>query len=178
MPGRRTLTLFLLHDALKSIWQTVARANEYVDRQAPWKLAKDPASRAALESTLASLVRQLARQAVYLWPFMPKKSEELWKSLGAPGSRLDIADIGPAILHGPMVEALQGSARDLAKVGLARTMRRVGFQAHDGRIFEALVARGGILVAIHSEPRAADALAVLFSYGGGNAAIGAWTGRV
>ena len=37
---------------------------------------------------------------------------------------------------------------------------------------------GGVLVAIHSEPRAADALAVLHSYGGGNAAIGAWTGRV
>jgi methionyl-tRNA synthetase len=68
------------------VWLTVARANEYVDRQAPWKLAKDPASRPQLESTLATLVRQLARQAVYLWPFMPGKSEELWKSLGAPGS--------------------------------------------------------------------------------------------
>ncbi|HEU4748216.1 MAG TPA: methionine--tRNA ligase [Gemmatimonadaceae bacterium] len=76
---------FLLHDALKSVWQTVARGNEYVDRQAPWKLAKDPAARGDLESTLASLVRQLARQAVYLWPFMPRKSEELWRSLGAPG---------------------------------------------------------------------------------------------
>jgi hypothetical protein len=102
----------------------------------------------------------------------------LEKSLGAPGGRLDIAGIGPAILHGPMVEALQGSSRDLAKAGLAGTMRRVGFQAHDGRIFETLVARGGILVGVHSEPRAADALAVMFSYGGGNAAIGAWTGRV
>jgi methionyl-tRNA synthetase len=75
---------FLLHDALRAVWLTVARANEYVDRQAPWKLAKDPAKRAELESTLASLVRQLARQAVYLWPFIPKKSEELWRSLGAP----------------------------------------------------------------------------------------------
>jgi methionyl-tRNA synthetase len=77
---------FLLHDALRAVWQTIARANEYVDRQAPWKLAKDPANRAALESTLATLVRQLARQAVYLWPFMPNKAEELWKSLGAPSS--------------------------------------------------------------------------------------------
>jgi len=76
---------FLLHEALKAVWQTIARANEYVDRQAPWKLAKDPASRGALESTLASLVRQLARQAVYLFPFMPGKAEELWKSLGGPG---------------------------------------------------------------------------------------------
>jgi methionyl-tRNA synthetase len=81
---------FLLHEALKAVWQTVARANEYVDRRAPWKLAKDPAQRAELESTLASLVRQLTRQAVYLWPFMPGKSEELWKSLGAPGSPAEI----------------------------------------------------------------------------------------
>jgi hypothetical protein len=108
----------------------------------------------------------------------PDVAALLEKSLGAPGSRLDIAGIGPSILHGSMIEALQGSVRDLAKAGLSGTMRRVGFQAHDCRIFEALVARGGILVAIHSEPRAADALAVLFSYGGGNAAIGAWTGRV
>jgi methionyl-tRNA synthetase len=77
---------FLLHEALRAVWLTVARGNEYVDRQAPWKLAKDPGSRAELESTLATLVRQLSRQAVYLWPFMPGKSEELWKSLGAPES--------------------------------------------------------------------------------------------
>ena len=99
-------------------------------------------------------------------------------SLGATASGLDIAGVGPAVLHGPMVGALQGTIGDFAKIGLAGAMRRVGFQAHDGRIFEALVARGGILVAVHSEPRAADALAVMFSYGGGNAAIGAWTGRV
>jgi methionyl-tRNA synthetase len=77
---------FLLHDALRAVWLTVARGNEYVDRQAPWKLAKDPALRAELESTLATLMRQLTRQAVYLSPFMPNKAEELWKALGAPGS--------------------------------------------------------------------------------------------
>ena len=77
---------FLLHEALRAVWQTIARANEYVDRQAPWKLAKDPASRGELESTLATLMRQLVRQAVYLFPFMPNKAEELWKALGAPGS--------------------------------------------------------------------------------------------
>ncbi|HEX9383870.1 MAG TPA: class I tRNA ligase family protein [Gemmatimonadaceae bacterium] len=77
---------FLLHDALRAVWQTISRANEYVDRQAPWKLAKDPGGRAALERTLATLVRQLTRQAVYIWPFMPGKAEELWSSLGGPGS--------------------------------------------------------------------------------------------
>jgi hypothetical protein len=108
----------------------------------------------------------------------PEAAALLEKSLGTAGTRLDVATIGSVVMHGPMVDALQGSVRDFAKVGMSGTMRRVGFQAHDGRIFEALVARGGILVGVHSEPRAADALAVLLSYGGGNAAIGAWTGRV
>jgi hypothetical protein len=108
----------------------------------------------------------------------PETAALLEKSLGAAASRLDVAGIGNLVLHGPMVESLQGNAHDFGKLGLAGTMGRVGFQAHDGRIFEALVARGGILVSVHSEPRAADALAIMFSYGGGNAAIGAWTGRV
>jgi methionyl-tRNA synthetase len=77
---------FLLHDALRIVWQSVARGNEYVDRQAPWKLAKDPALRGDLETTLASLMRQLARQAVCLAPFMPRKAAELWTQLGAPGT--------------------------------------------------------------------------------------------
>jgi hypothetical protein len=98
--------------------------------------------------------------------------------LGAEAGRLELPTVGAALARGPLVDALQGSAQDLGKLGLSGTMRRVGFQAHDGRIFEALTGRGGVLVAIRSEPRAADALAILHSYGGGNAAIGAWTGRV
>jgi hypothetical protein len=100
------------------------------------------------------------------------------RTFGSAGEHLDVAGIGAILARGPMVDALQGGARDLPKLGLAGTMRRVGFQAHDGRIFETLTGRGGVLVAIRSEPRAADALAILHSYGGGNAAIGAWTGKV
>ena len=97
---------------------------------------------------------------------------------GVEGGRLEIVRIGPAVTHGPLVGALQGRARDLDRSGVAPTMRRAGFQAHDGFIFETLTARGGVMVGVHSEPRAADALAVMFAYGGGNAAIGAWAGRV
>jgi hypothetical protein len=100
------------------------------------------------------------------------------RTFGAAGDRVELAAIGPVLARGPLVDALQGPSRDLSRLGLAGTMRRVGFQSHDGRIFEALTGRGGVLVAIRSEPRAADALAILHSYGGGNAAIGAWTGRV
>jgi hypothetical protein len=100
------------------------------------------------------------------------------KTFGRPGDRMELGVVGAAVAHGPLVAALQGPLGDLATIGLARAMRRVGFQAHDGRIFETLTARGGVLVAVHSEPRAADAIALFHSYGGGNAAIGAWSGRV
>jgi methionyl-tRNA synthetase len=87
---------FLLHEALRIVWQGVTRGNEYVDRRAPWKQAKDPAQRGELEITLASLVRQLARQAVLVSPFMPTKAQELWRQLGGPGDvasqRLDALD--------------------------------------------------------------------------------------
>ena len=99
-------------------------------------------------------------------------------ALGAAANRVDLAGIGAAMARGPLVASLQTGVGDLAKLGLAGTMRRVGFQSHDGRIFDELTGRGGVLVAIQTESRAADALAILHSYGGGNAAIGAWTGRV
>ncbi len=80
---------YLLHEAIQAVLKTVTRANEFVDRKAPWKLAKDPALKAELDATLASLVRQLARHAVYLFPFMPGKAANLWSSLGAPGSPVE-----------------------------------------------------------------------------------------
>jgi hypothetical protein len=107
----------------------------------------------------------------------PELKAFIERELGTPVD-LELRDLGAAVARGPIVAVLQGGDQGLSKLGLSGTMRRVGFQQHDGRIFDTLTARGGVLVAIHSEPRAADALAVLHSYGGGNAAIGAWTGRV
>ena len=76
---------FLLHEGLRRVMASVARGNEYVQSQQPWALAKDPAKRAALEGVLSAIIRQLARHALYLAPFMPSKSQELWTQLGGPG---------------------------------------------------------------------------------------------
>ena len=95
-----------------------------------------------------------------------------------PVPTFDVRGLGTVRARGLLVDALQGSDQQLSRQGLAATARRVGFQVHDGRIFETLTGRGGVLVAISSDARASDALAILHSYGGGNAAIGAWAGRV
>ena len=39
-----------------------------------------------LDSTMAALARHLARHCVLLHPFMPGKTMELWRALGAPGT--------------------------------------------------------------------------------------------
>ena len=88
---------YLLHEALKAVWRTVSRANEFVDKQAPWKLAADETQAAELDRTLGSLARQLVRQCVCIAPFMPERAEELWSRLGAPGS-----------VHDQRFEALEG----------------------------------------------------------------------
>ncbi len=98
--------------------------------------------------------------------------------LGDPGETVEVAGLGTVRARGPIVDALQGVERELTAKGVGACMRRVGFQKHDGYIYQTLTERGGVLVAVLSEPRAADALALLMAYGGGNAAIGAWTGRV
>ena len=99
-------------------------------------------------------------------------------SLGRRPDRVEAKSIGLVVACGPLVRVLQGEDSGLTSSGLGSTIGRAGFQRHDGHIFEVLTGRGGVLVAVRNEPRAAEALAKLHAYGGGNAAIGAWTGRV
>jgi hypothetical protein len=98
--------------------------------------------------------------------------------LGTAPERLELKRLGTVLAKGPLVNALQGDDRGLATEGLGGTMTRAGFQPHDGHIFETLTDRGGVLVSVRDERRAGDALAKMHSYGGANAAIGAWSGRV
>ena len=87
---------YLLHEALKRVMACVARGNEFVQASQPWALAKNPESAAQLETVLAAIVRQLARHAIHLAPFMPNKAQELWAQLGGPGRVEDqrFADVG------------------------------------------------------------------------------------
>ena len=61
--------------------ELAARANRYVVETEPWKLAKAKRD-AELDRALADLVRTIARLAVLSAPFIPVKSEEIWRALG------------------------------------------------------------------------------------------------
>jgi hypothetical protein len=108
----------------------------------------------------------------------PDTTGLLQRVFGRTPDRIELPGIGTTIGFGSLFALVGPGGGEAAGPGLASSLTRVGFQTHDGRIFETLTGRGGILVAVRSEPRAADALSTLHCYGGGNAAIGAWTGRV
>ena len=108
----------------------------------------------------------------------PDISGLLQRVFGRTPDTIDLPGIGTALGLGSLLAVVGPGATEAAGPGLAASLTRVGFQSHDGRIFETLTGRGGVLVAVRSEPRAADALSTLHCYGGGNAAIGAWTGRL
>ncbi len=108
----------------------------------------------------------------------PETAALVERAFGGSPARIVLPRLGAVVATGSLVEALDGRGGDLARMGLAPALKHVGFQTHDGQIFEALTDKGGVLVAVRGEPRAADALAVFHSFGGGNAAIGAWAGRL
>ncbi|HEY8945275.1 MAG TPA: methionine--tRNA ligase subunit beta, partial [Polyangiaceae bacterium] len=68
--------------AMRLIMALADRANEYVDRVEPWKLAKDP-SKAAETQAVCSVVLNLYRQiVVYLAPVLPRLAADSEKLLG------------------------------------------------------------------------------------------------
>jgi methionyl-tRNA synthetase len=79
---RAAMDANLLHQGAAAAIELSAAANVFIEEQAPWKQAKDPAQAAALDATLGSLARGLAALASLLSPFMPVKMRELAERLG------------------------------------------------------------------------------------------------
>ena len=75
-----------VHEALEAVWTVIERANEFTDRAKPWAAGKDESRRAELGTTLSALLETLRLAALWSWPAMPGKCEELWAVLGLPGT--------------------------------------------------------------------------------------------
>jgi methionyl-tRNA synthetase len=74
-----------LQGALQEIWSLVTRANQYVDKTAPFKLAKDPAQAQRLDEVLYNLAETCRVLAVLLWPFLPETATKIYEQLGLKG---------------------------------------------------------------------------------------------
>jgi methionyl-tRNA synthetase len=70
------------HRALARLWDYIRLVNRYVDEQAPWVLARDPARRRQLDTVLYHQVESLRIIALLLFPFMPHTAASMWRQLG------------------------------------------------------------------------------------------------
>ena len=89
-----------LHEGIAAAFQIVDAANVFIADNAPWKLAKDPASAPRLDAVLFEAAEAVRVGAVLLLPVMPSSCEEILRRIGAPvrgpALRLDDARWQPA----------------------------------------------------------------------------------
>lgn len=76
--------------ALDDLWAFLRHLDGYIVKAEPWKLAKDEANAAKLDTVLAQLYRALRLTAVLAAPVMPELCQQLWESLGLTGKVTDL----------------------------------------------------------------------------------------
>ena len=74
---------FQFQNALEQVFKTIQRANKYIDENAPWALAKDPANRVRLSTVMYHLLETIRICATLLTPFMPESAEKIFDQIGA-----------------------------------------------------------------------------------------------
>ncbi|MBR5974179.1 MAG: methionine--tRNA ligase [Clostridiales bacterium] len=72
-----------ISNALAEIFKVIARANKYIDENAPWVLAKDESKKTRLATVLYNLLDTIRMCSILLYPVMPNTCPEIWKQIGA-----------------------------------------------------------------------------------------------
>ena len=70
--------------AIVAINEFVTACNTYIEINAPWKLAKDPANAAQLDEVLHALAEALRVVAIVLAPLLPTAAREIFHQLNCP----------------------------------------------------------------------------------------------
>ena len=113
---------FQFQNALEHIFKTIQRANKYIDENAPWTLAKDPANRARLATVMYNLLETVRICAVLLTPFMPDSVEKIFDQIGAnDGCLLGAAQLGAKVLGALAPEAGKKLEQELAGESTCRS---------------------------------------------------------
>ena len=67
---------------LQAIWELIGLCDEYIDKAAPWQLAKNPDSHPRLNTVLNTASRALRLLSVLMYPYMPQTAVQLAQQLG------------------------------------------------------------------------------------------------
>jgi methionyl-tRNA synthetase len=68
--------------SLETIWALLQQCDQYIEKNAPWKLAKNPEDRDKLGQVLFQVAYSIAFSIPFLYPFMPHTAYEIARQLG------------------------------------------------------------------------------------------------
>ncbi|TKB69525.1 MAG: methionine--tRNA ligase subunit beta [Nitrospira sp.] len=67
---------------LQAIWELIGLCDEYIDKAAPWKLAKNSEDQPRLRTVLNTAWKALRLLSVLIYPYMPKTASDMADQLG------------------------------------------------------------------------------------------------
>ena len=79
------------HKALMDTWEFINAVNRYIDKSAPWALAKEN-RQDRLATVMYTIMESLHVIAVLVYPFMPESADKIHTSLG-PGAHTQPAEL-------------------------------------------------------------------------------------
>jgi methionyl-tRNA synthetase len=94
------------HEGLEEVWKIIRGANGYIDRQAPWALAKTDKVR--MGAVLRVLVDAIRVAATLLQPVMPGSMARMLDQLGVPPEARSFAGLATPLLDGRTLPPPQG----------------------------------------------------------------------
>jgi methionyl-tRNA synthetase len=94
------------HEGLEEIWKVIRAANGYIDRQAPWALAKT--DKARMGAVLRVLVDTIRVVATLLQPVMPGSMARMLDQLGVAPDARTFAALGTPLTDGAALPPPQG----------------------------------------------------------------------
>ncbi|GAF91047.1 unnamed protein product, partial [marine sediment metagenome] len=95
------MNVLAFSQALSSIWEIVKLSNLYIDKNAPWQLAKEKNKQKELHNTLYNLLETLRILALILFPFIPDSAQKIWAQLGIEGN-IESQIVDKAIIWGQL----------------------------------------------------------------------------
>ena len=102
-----------INAALERIIGLVSATNEYLERHAPWKRARDPESLPEVAATLAHAAEAVRLSAALVWPVVPDVAGSILESLDQPGTprvdqlRWGVLDGGSVRVVPPIYQRLE-----------------------------------------------------------------------
>jgi len=73
------------HNGCREVWKLIKLADNYIEENAPWDLARDRMNEEKLQAVLYNLLETLRHISILAKPLIPSKTFEVWTQIGLEG---------------------------------------------------------------------------------------------